>query len=392
MASSAERRPHGPGTARVRGTVALVAGATAGHLAPALAVVDALARVAPDVRCLLLHPRETSGAWILEGRDLATTTLEAQPFYGTSWTRRLALPRRVVAATFEARGRLRAGDVDVVLAFGAFGTFEVSLAARSLGVPVLVHEANARAGISTRLASRLAARVFLAEEAAAQDFPAGCCVVTGMPVRPAFFEVAATKVKKGIAAGSRRRVLVVGGSLGSGFFDRRFPAVAARLLASGVEVEITHLAGGGSVAAIEAGYRDASVPARVLAHVRDMAAALIDADFVVSRAGASSLAEIAASRTPALFVPLPAHARDHQSANLEVLSRRAPLWWIREADWQDAEVASQLARRLRDVEASAADAESLRVSIRPDAASRLAEAVVNAIGEARSATETAAPS
>jgi UDP-N-acetylglucosamine--N-acetylmuramyl-(pentapeptide) pyrophosphoryl-undecaprenol N-acetylglucosamine transferase len=371
------------------GTVALVAGATAGHLAPALAVVDALAGLAPDVRCLLLHPRETSGAWILEGRDLATATLEAHPFYGTDWTQRLALPRRIVAATLDARRRLRDGAVDVVLAFGGFGTFEVSLAARSLGLPVLVHEANARAGISTRLASRLAAGVFLAEDEAARDFPPGTCRVTGMPVRPEFFEVATERKAKRTNDTAGRRLLVVGGSLGSTFLDLRFPAVAGAVLASGVEIEVTHLAGGGNTAAIEAAYRE--VPVRALDHVRDMAGALLDADFVISRAGASSLAEIAASETPALFVPLPGHARDHQVANLETATRRVPLWWIREQDWSDAAVASQLAQRLRDPRALAEAGEAMHAMVRPEAASLLAEAVVAALPDGPATPARPAP-
>jgi len=309
--------------------VALVAGATAGHLAPSFAVAEALQRMAPDIECILVVSETTRGAWILEGSRLPVESIEARPWYGAGLAQRAALPLRILKATREARAIFRRRRVGVVLAFGGFGSLEASLAACSLRIPLFVHEANARAGVSTRLAARLAERVFLSEPDAAPAFPSGRTTVTGMPVRAAFFDVPQRRRARREAAraggDATLRVLVTGGSLGSAFLDRRFPGVAVGLRSRGIELRVTHLAREDQVDAVADAYRRASMSAVVQSRCLDMAAALVEADFVVSQAGASSLAELAAAESGALFVPLDGHAADHQSANLVAASQRAPL-------------------------------------------------------------------
>jgi UDP-N-acetylglucosamine--N-acetylmuramyl-(pentapeptide) pyrophosphoryl-undecaprenol N-acetylglucosamine transferase len=280
----------------------------------------------------------------------------------------------VAASALAVRRQLRARGVSLVVAFGGFGCLDAALAAWALGIPVFVHEANARGGLSTRLVAHLADRVFLGVEAAAPDFPFGRTTATGTPVRAAFFDVPERRRARRREHPGPSRVLVMGGSLGSAFLDRRFPATAARLASLGTRLHVTHLGGGGDMGAIEGAYRAANVPAAVQPPLRDMASALTDCDFVVSRAGASSLAEIAASGTPALFVPLPKHAREHQRANLLAAQRWAPVWWLPEEGWNDGEVAEALASRLGDARSLAEAGEAMRILAAPDCACRIVEA------------------
>jgi len=361
-----------------RQAVALVAGATAGHIAPSFAVAEALRRLAPEVECILVVSGTTRGGWILEGARLPVETIEARPWYGVGLAQRAQLPLHILKATRQARAILRRRRVGVVLAFGGFGSLEASLAACSLRIPLFVHEANARAGVSTRLAARLAERIFLSEQDSAAAFPSARTTVIGMPVRAAFLGVAqrrrARREAAKAAGDATLRVLVTGGSLGSAFLDRRFPGVAARLRSRGIELHVTHLAREDQVDAVAGAYRRASLPAVVQSRCLDMAAALVEADFVVSQAGASSLAELAAAESAALFVPLDGHAADHQSANLVAASRRAPLWWIREQDWHDSAVADGLASRLRDPSFLTRAEGAMRGLAARDAAARIAEA------------------
>jgi UDP-N-acetylglucosamine--N-acetylmuramyl-(pentapeptide) pyrophosphoryl-undecaprenol N-acetylglucosamine transferase len=191
-------------------------------------------------------------------------------------------------------------------------TVPVGLAAWFLGVPLIIHEQNSRAGLSNKVLGRLAALVCLGFEKAAPAFPADRVVVTGNPVRPEI-----TVLHKMERDFGRRplTVLVTGGSQGARALNMAAAPALASLIRQGLAVNIIHQTGAADLAEVRRIYREAGVEADVAEFYQDMAALYSRADLVVGRAGAITLAELAAAGLPAVLVPLPTAADDHQAQN-----------------------------------------------------------------------------
>ncbi|HYC01528.1 MAG TPA: sugar transferase [Candidatus Limnocylindrales bacterium] len=334
-------------------SIALVGGGTAGHIAPALAVREELMRRLPRTPIYFVLARRTPGQWMLDGSGVEVEHVASRPFYGARLRERLRLPLDVVRSFLQVRTILRARRTRLLVVTGGYASFDSALAAASLGIPILVHEANARAGLSNRLAGMLAGRICIGMETTARDFPRSRTIVTGNPVRSAFRN--AGPADRG---GKARRILVIGGSLGSEFLDRAVPPLIARAASGGgIDISVTHYTGHPRVGQVRESYRAQGVTARVLERTLDMAAELRASDFVISRAGAMSIAEIATVEVAALFVPLPHHAREHQRANLTGLASRAALWWVEEGSWDEESLARKL-HLLLDCDAALAQAAS----------------------------------
>lgn len=257
-----------------------------------------------------------------------------------------------------------------MLGFGGYASLPTVLAARSLGLPTVVHEANAVAGRANLVAARFADAVLLAFETARSAF-APTSVVTGVPVRDDIVRLGATA--RAMHDGARR-VLVMGGSDGSTFLDRQVPALLARVVARGCPVIARHLVGGGDVGATRAGYATAGVPADVAPYAHDIAAAYAWADFAVTSAGAVTLAELAVVGLPALVVPLADAAFDHQTANARAFAALTGVPWVSEDTFRAEPLADLVARLLTSDEAWSAASAGIRRAARADAA----DAVVRA--------------
>lgn len=292
--------------------VLLAGGGTAGHVNPLLAVADELRTRHPDAALTVLGTAEG-----LEAR------LVPEHGYPLAVVPRVPLPRRPTADWFRLPGRLRAAvaaaedaidaiGAQVVVGFGGYVATPAYLAARRRGVPVVVHEQNARPGLANRLGARGAAAV-------AVTFPGTAlpgAQVTGLPLRPAIQELVRTRAADPVA--TRRAaaaalgldpeaptLLVTGGSLGAVSVNRAVVGAAAELLATGAQV--LHLTGRGKDGEVRTALRDVPGAERyhVLEYLTAMEHALAVADVVVGRAGAGTVCELAALGVPAVYVPLP---------------------------------------------------------------------------------------
>ncbi|MFS0705690.1 UDP-N-acetylmuramate--L-alanine ligase [Cellulomonas sp. 179-A 9B4 NHS] len=292
--------------------VLLAGGGTAGHVNPLLAVADELRRRHPDARLSVLGTAEG-----LEAR------LVPEHGYPLAVVPRVPLPRRPTADWFRLPGRLRAAvaaaeeaidavGAHVVVGFGGYVATPAYLAARRRGIPVVVHEQNARPGLANRLGARGAAAV-------AVTFPGTelpRAHVTGLPLRRPVQDLVHARATD--PDGARRTaaaalgldpgattLLVTGGSLGAVSVNRAVAGAAADLLATGAQV--LHLTGRGKDADVRAAVADVPGAERyhVLEYLTAMEHALAVADVVVGRAGAGTVCELAALGIPAVYVPLP---------------------------------------------------------------------------------------
>lgn len=291
--------------------VVLAAGGTGGHFYPGL------------VAALALKDRGWEPLMVVRADDPALARLEAAGVAALPVDLR-GLPRRLgpELATFAARlfGGLRLlsralADFRPSLAVGMGGylTFPLMWEAARRGVPRAVHESNAMLGLANAAAARLGARVFwgLPPSRGAH----GC--VVGTPVRPELRAPRApAEARRALGLDpAKTTVLIVGGSQGARALNARLPAALAQTRG----LQILHLAGRGRAEEARAAYARAKQDADVRDYLEDMASAYGAADLVVSRAGASTLAELAALAKPAVLIPYPHAAGGHQDANARVL-------------------------------------------------------------------------
>lgn len=353
--------------------IAIAAGGTAGHVTPALAVAAAYRRRRPDVDLFFLGGVEGVGESLVLRAGHRLERVPARPWFGSSrWQRMLAFAAAARGA-LRARRILRARGVHLVLGFGGYATAGAVLAARSLGLPAAIHEANAFSGRANRLLGRTADRVFLGHAAAASAWPAGRCAVTGTPVRPCIAALGEQPRRPPVLAQRPARLLVLGGARGAAFFSPRLPPLLKALAARGVAAEVRHQIGAGDAGEVRAAYAAAAIAAQVDAFIDDIAAAYAWADVVIARAGASTIAELALVGLPSLLVPLSTAADDHQSANAAAHAAGGAALWVRESDWNTDSLSASLAPLLGDPEVWQAAAARARRRAVPAAADAIVD-------------------
>ena len=359
----------------------LSGGGTAGHINPALALAEELS----DRGCQVRFAGTPGG---IEARLVPEAGIEFEPFEASGFNRRrpLTLPKTLLAmrkSVERARAWFDEIRPDVVVGFGGYVSVPVARAAERTGVPMVVHEQNSVMGLANRALAKSAAAVCLtyAAPAGRLGLPEGRVVVTGNPVRRSVLDARREdgRARYGIAA-DEVMLLVFGGSLGARHLNEAVCALKAELL-SRPGLRVVHVTGPKELAAVRAALALApEEEARwtTVGYESRMGEALAAADAVVSRAGATSLAEISARAVPALLVPFPYATADHQTTNARASVDAGCALLVADADLDGPEFADRLCSLIDD----AALRESMRASALAQgtqgAAGRLADVVIAA--------------
>lgn len=275
----------------------LAGGGTAGHVNPLLALADHISRVDPTAVIVALGTREGLEARLIPERGYELVCIERLPFPRRPNLAALRFPARFARAVREVRALLRERHIDVVVGFGGYAATPAYVAAHREGIPVVIHEANAKPGLANRLGARYTSFVGVTFDGT----PIPGARVTGMPLRPEIAHLdravsrAAALKHFGLAA-DRTTLLVTGGSLGARAINRAIAGSAAELVAAGVQV--LHVWGG--LTEVEdpgvAGYR-------VIPYCDRMDLAFAAADLTISRAGSTTVSELSGLGVPAVLVP-----------------------------------------------------------------------------------------
>lgn len=349
------------------GPVMIMAGGTGGHVFPGLAVAEVLGRRGVEVVWLgSSHGLEND--WV-PAAGLSLERLAVSGLRGRGLAGWLAAPVRLMRAVRQAGRILKRHAPRSVLSLGGFASGPGGIAARLRGIPIVVHEQNAVAGLTNRVLARLARRVLA-------GFPGALpgAEVVGNPVR-ADIAALAPPESRFVAREGPPRLLVLGGSQGARRLNEVLPAALARL-APGARPVVRHQCGARHLEAARAGYREAGLEADVVPFIENMAGAYGWADLVVSRAGALTLAELAAAGVGAVLVPFPHAVDDHQAVNAQMFVRAGAADMIRESTLDAEELAGRLAPVLGDRDRMTAMAAAARGLAHPDAAERLADACI----------------
>ena len=365
-------------------TVLIMAGGTGGHVFPALALARLLR--AASLNVVWLGTRRGLEARVVPAEGFPVEWLSIGGLRGKGITTLLAAPFRLAAALWQALSVMRRHRPAVVVGLGGFVTGPGGLAAWLTRRPLLIHEQNAVAGFTNRCLSHLAREVLTAFPAA---FPVqGKVHLIGNPVREDIAALPAPAVRFGARDGAIR-LLVVGGSLGAMRLNTAVPAALAQLarapLARADQTDaprfiVRHQAGEKHLEAARAAYREAGVTADVSPFIADMAEALGWADLAICRAGALTVAELAAAGLGAVLVPYPHAVDDHQTQNAQFLVDAGAARLIADAELVPDTLAALLGSLATDRARLLAMAEAARRVARPDAAQALFDRCVQAGG------------
>ncbi|MCV7194652.1 undecaprenyldiphospho-muramoylpentapeptide beta-N-acetylglucosaminyltransferase [Mycolicibacterium brumae] len=359
-------------------SVVLAGGGTAGHVEPAMAVADALRSIDPRVRITALGTERGLETRLVPQRGYDLRLITPVPLPRKLNADLARLPLRVRRAVRETRAVFDDVRADVVIGFGGYVALPAYLAARGglrrNRVPVLIHEANARAGIANKVGARGATEVL----AALPDCGLAGAEVVGMPVRAAIAELdrpglrAAARAHFGFAPDARV-LLVFGGSQGAASLNRAVSGAAADLAARGVSVLHAH----GPKNTLELPEPAAGDPPYVAVGYLDrMDLAYAAADLVICRSGAMTVAEVSAVGLPAVYVPLPIGNGEQRLNALPVVGGGGGLL-VDDAELSPAYVAGPVADLLTDDARLAAMTSAVAAIAAGDAAGRVAGAALD---------------
>ena len=323
-------------------TLMIMAGGTGGHVYPALAVAHDLR--ARDIEVFWLGTQRGLEARVVPDAGIDIEWITIGGIKGKGLLTRLLAPIRILIAMLQTGVVIFRRRPEAVLGMGGFVAGPGGLTAWLLRVPLLIHESNAVAGLTNKWLARIASRVLVGFP----DVLAGSShlLYVGNPVRAEIAALPDPQKRLAYRTGPLR-LLVVGGSLGAQVFNEVVPQAVAELPA-GISIEILHQSGRDKLDATCEHYSEAEIEADICEFITDMARAYEWADLVVCRAGAMTIAELAAAGMAAILVPYPHAIYDHQTANARFLSKQDAAILLPQTDFSATRLAGLLAELQQD--------------------------------------------
>ncbi len=349
-------------------TIFLAGGGTGGHVFPMLAVGDAIGLSDPSCRVIYVGTARGLEARVVPEKGAHLELLDILPLRGGGWSGFARGVQHAAAAIPQARDLVRKLKPSAVLSVGGYAAGPVCLAARTLGVAVGILEPNSVMGLSNRLLSPFAVRAYTSFPEVDRYFRPSIVRRFGVPLRRAFTPAAYEPHPDKLS------LLVLGGSQGAKALNDTLPRAIARLKDRVPGLSVTHQTGREREVEARALYESLglSKQASVVPFIDDMASALIHADIVIARAGASTLAELCAVGRPSILIPYPFAADDHQFHNAKSLERRGGAIALRQDDATIERVATEIERLASTIERRIAMAGAAAGCGASDAAMRIA--------------------
>jgi UDP-N-acetylglucosamine--N-acetylmuramyl-(pentapeptide) pyrophosphoryl-undecaprenol N-acetylglucosamine transferase len=299
----------------------IMAGGTGGHIFPGLAVAAQLRDAGWDV--VWMGARGGMEERLVPPHGYRTAWIRARAARGKGLVQKLLLPANLLLSFWESLRQLRRIRPDVVLGLGGYVAFPGGMMASLLGQPLALHEQNAIAGLANRVLAGVSDKVMVAFPGALKD-----AEWTGNPVRAEIAAMAPPETRFAGRSGPLR-ILVVGGSLGAQALNEAVPK-ALGLVSR--EVAVVHQAGEKHLEMLRQNYLASGVRGELVAFIDDMARRYAEADLVICRAGAVTVAELSAGGVASILVPFPHAVDDHQTANARFLADHGAAILIQQRD------------------------------------------------------------
>jgi UDP-N-acetylglucosamine--N-acetylmuramyl-(pentapeptide) pyrophosphoryl-undecaprenol N-acetylglucosamine transferase len=354
----------------------IAGGGTGGHIFPAIAIAAALEKAVPGIELLFVG---ASGKMEMEkvpaaGYKIIGLTIAG--FNRSNILKNITLPFKLIKSFFQVRSILASFKPDFVVGVGGYSTFPVLKMAQAKGIPTFIHEANSFAGKSNQMLAKNATAIFTGTGGMETFFPSHKLFVTGNPVRENIIAVSHTREAAHHFFGldpNKKTILIVGGSLGANSINE----VILKNLDGFASLNLQLVWQTGKTnAAKYAAAATSHANIWVGAFIAEMDMAYAVADTVISRAGAMSVAEICVAAKPAVFVPFPYAAEDHQTANANYLVKNNAALLV-----PDAQAAATLFNTVTALALNSTQQETFIKNLQPLAIKNAAEVVVTKILE-----------
>jgi UDP-N-acetylglucosamine--N-acetylmuramyl-(pentapeptide) pyrophosphoryl-undecaprenol N-acetylglucosamine transferase len=316
-------------------TVIIAGGGTGGHIYPGIAIAQEFKRRDAETEIVFVGTARGLETKIVPREGFRLELIEVTALKGVSLMQRIKSLLRLPKSFFAVRSLLKRCRPDVVIGVGGYSSGPVVMTAALMGIPTMVAEQNALPGFTNRVLARFvrAAAVSFAE---ARAFFGHKAVITGNPVRAEFFVVPEKE------PGETRRLLLTGGSQGARAINEAMIAALPLLQSSDAPLLITHQTGEKDLERVRAAYEQAGMKADVKPFLEKIVDEFARADLVVCRAGATTVAELAAAGKPALMIPFPFAADDHQRKNAEAVERAGAGRMILQAELSGERLAREI--------------------------------------------------
>lgn len=290
--------------------IIISAGGTGGHIFPALAVAKELTC---NYNIIWVGAKTGLENQLIPKHGYVLETVSVAGVRNKGFLRKLSLPWVLFKALWQCIYILLKYNPCATIGFGGYATFPICLGSRLFAKPVLIHEQNSVAGLTNRVIAKIATRILTAFPGV---LPSPKTVLVGNPVRKEILELGSQEQR--VRETDKLRILIIGGSLGAKVLNDTVPLAVAKI--GGHIAEVIHQVGRGDLETVQSLYAQYGIKAFVTNFIDDMARAYLSSDVIICRAGASTVAEVAAAGVAAIFVPYPYAVDDHQTTNARYLS------------------------------------------------------------------------
>lgn len=291
----------------------LAGGGTGGHLFPAVALAQGLLQRDKAASVQFIGTERGLEARMLPKLGLPLATVDMAGFVGRGFLGKLQIIPKLLRSIGQARNVLREFQPDVVIGVGGYSSVPVLLAAKMGGIPYMIHEQNAIPGLSNKLLARWAEKICLSFAGSENHFSGERTLLTGNPLREGLETLDEKLPEDGT-------LLIFGGSRGAQAINHSVVDMLPQLIEKQPNLKILHQTGHDDLEMVRRGYVEAGLdPQQVVPFIDDMASAYAEAKLVICRAGATTIAELTVCGRPAILIPYPYAAGDHQTANARAL-------------------------------------------------------------------------
>lgn len=305
--------------------VIIAGGGTGGHLFPGIALAESLMGKYPEAKIIFVGTRRGLEAKVLPKTGYQLNFISVQGFVGKSMSEKVKSLKSLLKSMFESKNIIESFSPDIVFGVGGYASFPIVLTAFLKKIPTIILEQNTVPGLANKLLGKVASAVAITYPETIEYFQRQKTYLTGTPIRRKILEGDSEKGKKlfNIQEG-RITILILGGSLGARKINKAMTEGLSYLLPLKDRIQIIHQTGESDYNWVSTEYRNLKFKATVLPFIYDMVEAYSVADLVISRAGASTVAEITAIGKASILIPYPYAAYNHQEMNARrLLSRGA---------------------------------------------------------------------
>lgn len=348
--------------------IVIMAGGTGGHVFPGLALAQHLKTLDWDIQWLgTQHKME---AEIVPKYDIPIHFIEISGIRRKGLKSIIKAPWQLIKAFFQARRLLKTLKPTVVVGMGGYASGPGGLAAYSLRIPLVIHEQNAVFGLTNKYLAKISKRVLTGFkiEGDGYNIPSSKIVYVGNPIRKAFFDIPSISINN-----KKTNILVVGGSLGALAINQIVPEIFIEL-AKEHEISVLHQTGKNKLDTVKKDYGDAPF-VQANEFIDDIENAYAQADIIICRAGALTVAEVASAGRLAIFVPLPSAVDDHQTLNAKSLSEQGAAILMPQSSLQE-KLMGQLVSLCQDRKKIFEMAQKARTLALPEASSKMVEVIL----------------